>query len=159
MIRPLRQRHRAIFLVLGVALPVGFATGLLARRPIPMARDVAPELAGAATDFGRLLWTKPDVWPDQQAITSLRRNSAGNVSIQLQFHDLVRADALVYWAGGHEDPGASLPANARLLGSLGTQLPLPVPDAIRGQPGRFILYSLGDHELVAVSRPLVLDPR
>jgi hypothetical protein len=37
MIRPLRQRHRHIFMVLGFILPVAFAVGIAERKPAPPA--------------------------------------------------------------------------------------------------------------------------
>ncbi len=46
MIRPLRQRHRRIFFVLAVVLPVLFAWGIAARNGIPvMPRDASVDTA------------------------------------------------------------------------------------------------------------------
>ena len=61
---------------LGVLLPVAFAAGLAARKPVPVAANVPSGLAGQANDFGRVVWTKPDIWPGQRIITSLRRDAA-----------------------------------------------------------------------------------
>jgi len=35
MIRPLRQRHRRIFITLGIFLPLAFALGIAARKSVP----------------------------------------------------------------------------------------------------------------------------
>ena len=152
MIRPLRQRHRVIFCSLGVLLPVAFAAGLVARKPIPVAATVPTELAGHTNDFGRVVWTKTDLWPGQRIITSLRRDAAGSLAVELIFRDLVKPDILVYWGAEKDAAGKGLPDNARLLGALASRTPLPLPTDVRGEAGRFVLYSLADHEVVAVSK-------
>src|SRR5438270_13389197 len=70
MIRPLRQRHRVMISALGVLLPVAFAVGIAARRPIPVA-SVPRDLGGKAKDFAQVVWTKPDLWPGHDIITTL----------------------------------------------------------------------------------------
>jgi hypothetical protein len=157
MIRPLRKRHRVMVCTLGVLLPVAFAAGLVARKPVPRAATMPSELAGTASDFGRVLWTKADIWPGQRIITSLRRDAAGSVAVELMFHDLAKPDVLVYWAAGKEAASEGLPDNARLLGALSNQTPLTIPAAVRGEVGRFVLYSLADHEVVAASNSLVME--
>ena len=151
MIRPLRQRHRVIVCTLGVLLPVAFAAGLVARKTVPVIASLPSGLAGQANDFGRVVWTKTDVWPGQRIITSLRRDAAGSVAVELMFRDLAKPDVLVYWAAGKESAVEGLPDNARLLGALSHRAPLPIPADARGEAGRFVLYSLADHEVVAVS--------
>jgi hypothetical protein len=156
MIRPLRQRHRAAVCALAVLLPAAFAAGLAARRPVPVAASVPPELATKASAFGKVVWTKADVWPDQRIITSLRRDASGAVAVEFLFRDVIRPDVLVYWAAGKESAGEGLPENARLLGAFLDRTPLPLPADARGETGRFVLYSLANHEVVAVSRPVTL---
>ena len=157
MIRPLRQRHRVIICSLGVLLPVAFAAGLVARRPVPLAATVPPGLAGQGNDFGRVLWTKVDIWPGRRIITSLRRHSTGSVAVELMFRDLAKPDVLVYWAAGKEAAADGLPDNVRLLGALSNRTPLPIPEAVRGEVGRFVLYSLADHEVVANSKSFIVQ--
>ena len=157
MIRPLRQRHRLMISLLGVTLPVAFAAGLAARRPVPVAMSVPPELAVKASNFGNVVWTKADVWPDQRIITSLRRDVTGSVAVEFMFHELVKPDVLVYWAQGKETAGEGLPDNARLLGALANRTPLPIPADVRGETGRFVLYSLAEHEVVATSKPFAIQ--
>ena len=155
MIRPLRQRHHVMVCTLGVLLPVAFAAGIAARKPVPVAAAVPSGLAGPANDFGRVAWTKMDLWPGQRIITSLRRDAANSVEVELMFRDLAKPDVLVYWAAGKETAVEGLPDNARLLGALSNHLPLPT-DA-RGETGRLVLYSLADHEVVAVSRAFIVQ--
>ena len=50
MIRRLRRRHRGIFLVLGVALPVAFVVAMLERDPVPATADVPEALSLQLTD-------------------------------------------------------------------------------------------------------------
>ena len=152
MIRPLRRRHRATVCALGVLLPLAFAVGLVARRPVPVLALVPPELESKASSFDQVLWTKADLWPGQRIITSLRRDAAGSVAVGLMFRDLVKPDVLVYWAAGMETAVEGLPDNARLLGALSNRAPLPIPPDARNEAGRFVLYSLADHEVVAVSK-------
>lgn len=157
MIRPLRQWHRVIVCTLGVLLPVAFAAGLVARKPVPVTATVPSGLAGQANDFGRVLWTKADLWPGQRIVTSLRRNAAGSVAVELMFRDLAKPDVLVYWAAGKESAVEGLPNNARLLGALSNLNPLSIPADVRGEAGRFVLYSLADHEVVAASKSFVVE--
>ena len=157
MIRPLRQRHRAMVCTLGILLPVAFAVGLVARRPVPVVASLPPGLAAQAEDFGQVVWTKADLWPGQSIVTTLRRDAANSVVVELMFHDLAKPDVLVYWAAGKEPAVKSLPANARLLGALSNRAPLPIPADTRGHAGRFILYSLADHEIVGASKSFVVD--
>ena len=153
MIRPLRQRHRVVACTLGVLLPIAFTAGIAARKPVPVAVTAPSGLAGSANDFGRVVWTKTGLWPGQRIITSLRSDAAGSVTVELTFRDLVKPDVLVYWATGEEKAVDGLPDNARLLGALSNRAPLPVPADVRGEAGRFVLYSLADHKVVAVSKP------
>jgi hypothetical protein len=157
MIRPLRQRHRVMVCMLGVVLPVAFAVGLVARKPVPMAPTVSAGLTGQGTDFDQAVWTKVDLWPRQQIITSLRREPAGSVAVELMFRHLAKPDVLVYWAAGPKTAAEELPDSARLLGALANRSPLPIPADVRGESGRFLLYSLADHEVVAASQHIVVE--
>ena len=157
MIRPLRQRHRVIVCTLGVLLPVAFAAGIVARKPVPVTATVPSGLAGQANDFVREVWTMTDIWPGQRIITSLRRDAAGSAAVELMFRELAKPDVLVYWEAGKESAVEGLPDNARLLGALSNRAPLRIPADVRGEAGRFVLYSLADHEVVAASQSFVLE--
>jgi len=154
MIRPLRQRHRLIVCTLGVLLPVAFTAGLAARKPVPLAANVTWQIARQASDFDRVVWTKPDIWPGQRIITSLRRDATGSVVVELTFRDLAKPDVLIYWAAKKDTVIEGLPGDARLLGALSNRAPLRIPADVRGEAGRLLLYSLADHEVVAVSNPV-----
>lgn len=157
MIRPLRQRHRTMVCTLGVLLPIAFAAGLAARKPVPVAATVPSGLADQANDFGRVVWTRTDLWPGQRIVTSLRRNAAGSVAVELIVRDLAKPDVLVYSAAGKDTAVEGLPDNARLLGALSNRAALPIPADARGETGRLVLYSLADQEVVAASRAFTVQ--
>ena len=145
-----------MFSALGVLLPVAFAVGIAARRPIPVA-SVPPELGGKVKDFAQVILTKADLWPGHDIITTLRRDDTGSVAAELTLRDLAKPDVLVYWAAGKESARESLPDNARLLGALTARVPLLLPAEVRDEPGCFVLYSLADHEIVATSNPFTVQ--
>ena len=156
MIRVLRRRHRAMVCALGVLLPAAFASGIAARRPVPVVASVSPELAVKASGFDRVVWTQADLWPDHGILTGLRRDARGSVAVELMLRDLVKPDVLVYWAAGKESAIEGLPGNAHLLGKLSKGVPLPLPADARGEAGRILLYSLADQEIVAASKVFVI---
>jgi hypothetical protein len=156
VIRPLRRRHRLMVCILGAVLPVALAAGIAARRTVPMAISVPPELTHKTASFGNVVWMKADVWPDQRIITSLRRDSAGS-AVEFTFRELVKPDVLVYWVPGKEAADADLPDDARLLGAFANRIPLPIPSDLRGEVGRFVLYSLAEHEIAATSKPFIVQ--
>ena len=156
MIRPLRQRHRLMVCTVGVLLPIAFTAGIAARKPVPVAATVPSGLVGKANDFDSVVWTKTDLWPGQRIITSLRRDAAASLAVELIFRDLVKPDVLVYWAAGKDTAVESLPEHARLLGALSSGAPVSIPGDLRGEIGRFVLYSLADQGVVAVSKDFML---
>jgi len=157
MIRPLRQRHRVMVCTLGVLVPMAFVAGIAARRSVPVVATVPSGIGRNAADFGAVVWTRADLWPDQRIITGLRRSADGSVAVELMFRDLARPDVLVYWVPGKEAAGEHLSENARLLGALSDRTPLPIPADVRGEAGQFVLYSLACHEVVATSKPFIVQ--
>ena len=151
MIRPLRQRHRAIFFTLGALLPIVFAVGLAGRKSLPMSMRVPSGLIRQTNDFSAVVWTKPDLWKDQRVKSTFRGNGTGAVEVEFQVRDWVKPDVLVYWIRGPESIAGGLPAEARLLGPLSKDVPLPVPAEAHNESGRFIFYSLADNEVVLIS--------
>lgn len=153
MILPLRQRHRLIFAVLGVLLPVAFAVGIAARKTATPAETLPPELSSqtqtfTATDQERNdLFAKSGVkvrrWQDLNA----RKLGIGLVAPK----EFVKPDLIVYWLPGQQEISDHVPADATLLGSfVSTVLPLPAEAAEK--EGALILFSLADQEIVDVSK-------
>ncbi len=156
MIRSLRQRHRVIVIALSVVVPTAFAAAIAIRREVPTLTAPAPGVT-RRTGNPAELWTRDDLWPQGPIRTRLVRDSAGAGPPALQLippHEIVRPDLLLYWVPGEHDVRVSLPDNAFLLGPLDqsgqTSLPLPIGAANR--MGVLVLYSLADHEIVAVSK-------
>ncbi len=143
---------------LGVVLPIAFVAGIAARKSVPVAATLPSQFVGNAKDFGKVVLTKTEIWPGQRIITSLRRDATGSLAVELRFRDLVKPDVLLYWAAGPEGKaGDELPDNAEFLGALLNGTPLHIPAEARGEAGRFILYSLADHETVASSSAFTIQ--
>src|SRR5262245_42119889 len=51
MILSLRKRHRRVFAVLGLSLPLAFAYGIAARRDVPSGESLPPELSSWTQSF------------------------------------------------------------------------------------------------------------
>lgn len=158
MMRTHRQRHRRMIGFLAGLLPIVFAASVIARRPVPVSKSPAPGLSPQPAEYGSIVFTKTDLWPGHPFVTHLRRDAAGLIAVEFQFREFARPDVLAYWVAGHDSPTDRLADNARLLGAFLPRTPLAIPAAARGEPGRFVLYSLADHEIVARSRPFVLQP-
>jgi hypothetical protein len=150
MIRPLRQRHRRVFYVLALILPLAFATGIAARKRIPVmaSKTFSPSEMPAT----RALWTDPNLFSESRIITSLREQADGRLTVQLLFRDLVRADMLLYWQPGEAEPRQGLGNRATLLGAIGSASKFPLQPSAKNELGRLILYSLADHEVVVWSK-------
>ncbi|MGC3957384.1 MAG: hypothetical protein QM813_05315 [Verrucomicrobiota bacterium] len=155
MIRPLRQRHRRMFAVLGVLLPVAFVVGIAARKTAAPAETLPPELspqtqAFTATGDERAdLFAKSGVkvrlWQD----LSTRQYAVGFLAPK----DFVKPDLIVYWLAGQPDVSDKVPAAATLLGSF-VATALPLPNEATEKEGVLILFSLADQEVVEVSKPV-----
>lgn len=158
MILPLRQRHRRLFVVLGVLLPVAFVVGIAARKTVTPAEFLPPGLSPqsqtfTATDDERAdLFTKSGVkvrlWQD----LSNRQYAVGILAPK----DFVKPDLIVYWLAGRPDVSDKVPATATLLGSF-VATALPLPNEAVEQEGVLILFSLADQEIVEVSKPVRLN--
>src|SRR5438105_1969976 len=62
MIRPLRQRHRRIVIVLGIFLPVAFVAGVAARKPVPGMASLPPGLVAPPQKFSAIGWERTDLF-------------------------------------------------------------------------------------------------
>ena len=157
MIRPLRQRHRAVFIALGFCLPLAFASGIAARRPIPPAASLPATLASTPPAPADLVWKRRDLFPSAPIeVRLLREKSSGRIAAQFSATtDFLKPDLLVYWAAGNPHIRESLPENATLLGQFDSPA-LILPNEVLTVDGVLILYSLADNELVGMTKPLRL---
>ncbi len=159
MIRPLRQRHRITMFALSVILPAGFALGVATRREIPATPASGTALSGSSKTTE--IWSRDDLWEK----TPIRTRLSGNPAIPRSFiielnarFPVVRPDLLVYWIPQKSKIQDSLPEDAFLLGSFDQAAPSPLalPAQAADQPGVLALYTLAEHEIVAVSKPFSL---
>jgi hypothetical protein len=142
--------------VLSVVIPAAFVTGVVARRPVPIDSSISRELLSEEADFGRIVWNDASLWSGKDIVTFLRRDRAGAISIEFMFRHIVRPDVLVYWVPPTDGSRSILPDQSRLIGAFAHRVPLVVPEGIRGQSGRLLLYSLADHEVIATSKPVAI---
>jgi len=135
MIQPLRTYHRRVFLALAVALPVVLVAGLTSRHQAVVSAHPKAQGEGyvlVSEDQGH--------WQHQQI--RIQIFSAADTTerwVQLNpTHEVVAPDVLVYWSENLPQQ-SSLPANARLLGSLDPSAYFPLPET--ASAGFLILYS------------------
>lgn len=156
MILSLRQRHRQVFAVLGILLPIVLVGGIAARKSIPTVAELPPVIAKPLAGTG-VAWGRRDVFEKLPVVVSLATNAQTDVSLRLEAPtNFARPDVLVYWSAAKIDPTDKLPADAILLGAF-TVNELHVPTSAVAARGHLILFSLADQELVAVSRAIQLN--
>lgn len=71
MIRPLRQLHRRLFLLLALGLPLAFGLGVAARKPLPILPAAAPALAAQLSVFKLLVWERSDLFGQSAIVIRL----------------------------------------------------------------------------------------
>ena len=157
MILPLRRRHRRMFAVIGVLLPVAFVAGVAARKPIPT-KAPSDALLSPRQTFSQSGWNRSDLFTTVAVRVQLLHDGANTNRSALQIStpkDFVKADLLVYWLPAESILRDNIPDVAILLGAFSGQ-PLPMPPTVAGKPGSLVLYSLADHEIVEASKQLFL---
>src|SRR6266550_8190286 len=115
MIRPLRQRHRRMVIMLGVFLPVAFAVGIAARKPVPGMTSMPKELVASPQQFAVTEWERTDLFAKTPIQVRLLRESAGAGQYVVEFtaaKDFVKPDLIVYWVAGSRTISNTLPDNA-----------------------------------------------
>jgi hypothetical protein len=159
MIRPLRQRHARIFAVLAVSLPVAFAVGVAARKPVPTIETLPAALKPETAAFTAIIWSHNDFFSKTPIRAVLLRENAetGRYAIQLfASAHFAKPDLLIYWSRGFNKSGNEIPDGAVLLGVLGESVPMQLPVEISSGSGTLVLYSPADGEVVDVSKPFSL---
>jgi hypothetical protein len=140
---------------LAVVVPVAFAAGLAARKPVPPMATLAGVATGVLSDFGPALWERDDLWPRHSIRARLfaGKTSAAPFAVGLSSSEpIARPDLVVYWVPGDRNLGDDLPDSAFLLGAFVNGAALPLPRQAAGGNGVLVLYSLADHEIVATSK-------
>ena len=160
LIRPLRQQHRRMVIVLGVILPLAFTVGIAARKSVPGMASLPKQLVASPQDFAVKEWERADLFTKTPMQVRLLRESAGAGRFAVEFSaakDFVKPDLIVYWVAGISNITDTLPDNARLLGAFSSSLPLSLSPDARSGSGLLVLYSLADQEIVEVSKPFTLQ--
>jgi hypothetical protein len=154
MILPLRRRHRRMFAILGLLLPLAFIAGVAARKPIPTAPLFTDSLSPRKA-FTKAKWDRSDLFPKTALRVQLLCQEGTVSRCAIQFSaakDFVKADLLVYWLPAASKTTDMIPEDAILLGVFSSFSPLPLSDGSVGKPGVLVLYSLADHEIIDVSK-------
>jgi hypothetical protein len=140
MIRPLRARHRAIFVALAVLVPATYAAALLGRRA-PAPESDWPAAEPATTD-GAAQTLQHDRWSPHALETELLRDGGGATWLRVDaWREPLPPAAVLYWSPIEPRDG-ELPPQARFLGALQAapcRFALPHGSA----RGWLVLYSLG----------------
>jgi hypothetical protein len=156
MITSLRQRHRRMFALIGVLLPLAFVAGIVARRTVPATSMLPPELSNTpAQTFTATGYEREDAFENAPVTIRLWRDlSTGQAAVGFSApKDFVKPDLIAYWITRQPTNRTELPADVVLLGSfVATALPLPAEAATA--EGSLILFSLADQEIVDISKPL-----
>ena len=158
MILVLRQRHRRMFAVIGVLLPIAFVLGIAARRTVPSVASLPAELAGSPQVFAATIWERSDLFTKAPIRVRLLRERAGVGHFAVAFSadkNFVKPDLIVYWVAGNPKMTDVLPDNALLLGAFNPGVGVPLPPDVESASGVFVLYSLADSEIVETSKPFV----
>jgi hypothetical protein len=143
---------------LAVVLPAAFVFGVAARRTIPLVKPVGINPAVDSRAYKTIVWSDANSWPGKRISTSLRSDSLGSLAVEFTFDESAGPDILVYWLTGDTLATDRLPENAQLLGPFSNRESLPFPGRQENQRGRFLLYSLANHEVIAKSQVVGLQP-
>ena len=143
MIRPLRKRHRIMWIALAVLLPAGLAVALLERRPPAVQAELPAALVPAADEFPHELARGERSYLglglEVRLLGSEPEGGALAVEVRPTGELQQKPDPLLYWTDGEL---AEL-GRAHLLGPLGGEAgrvyPLR-PGTARGQ-GRLFVHS------------------
>ncbi len=146
MINSLRKRHRGIFGLLAIALPLLFIAALLARKPVPKMSEYSLATETDASGFPHLLYSSGDNFADPLIVTYLRSDSlpAANLLLQLDVKEHLQApEPLLYWIRSSKTAEFPPPATAIFLGSIrgkGLQ-DFTLPSDAQETDGRLVIYS------------------
>ncbi len=154
MILQLRQRHRRMFTVLTVLLPLLFVVGIALRRTVPHSETLPPELSPQTVTFTATGYERDDLFEKSPVRARLYRDhESGTLAVGLTAaKDFLKPDLMVYWSSRRPATGDTLPAEAKLLGAF-VSATLVLPSEASTTDGQLTLFSLANQEIVDVSKP------
>jgi len=142
MIQPLRRTHRVIFFALGIALPVLFIGGLLARHaPLSAVQPVEDKLA--QTNGGTEFVLNRASGKFTVRLVENKKGGPEREFLAIPDSGFLAPDVFLYWS--ETKPETSISPNARLLGKLGPREVYRIP---AGAGGYFVLYSVAQNEVL-----------
>ena len=144
---------------MGICLPIAFTSGVAARKPVPIMSSIPEELSPSPQKFTSLEWERTDLFTNTPMRVRLLRANSNTGQFGLAFYapkDFVKPDLIIYWVTGNSSIHEKLPDEAALLGSFSSSAILPLPATIKPGSGALVLYSLADHAIVDVSKPVTL---
>lgn len=159
MIRPLRQRHRRMIIALGLFVPIAFAVGIAARKPLPEMDSLPKEILPVAASSTPEVWCRTDLFPKSSVQARLLRGQSDAATFAMTFsvaRDFVKPDLLVYWVVANSKITDTLPDGAILLGAFNSPQ-LPLPPTTTQSDGRLVLFSLADNQIIDASKPLRIE--
>ena len=155
MILRLRQRHRRMFVVLGVLLPLLFAVGIAMRRAVPQPKTLPPELSSQTVTFTATDYERGDLFDKSPVQVRLwREQGTGRLAVGFKAaKDFLKPDLLAYWSAARPAGTKGLPKESKLLGAF-VAGPLTLPPEASVADGFLILFSLANQEIVDASKPI-----
>jgi hypothetical protein len=160
MILALRQRHRRIFIVLVLVLPVAFVAGLAARKSTPAVAALPVALANTPQQFDAIEWERAGLFSKSPVTVKLLRERKDSGAFAIEFAapaDFLKPDLLVYWVAGNPKFSDKLPDDALLLGAFTPGVALPMPAGALSNGGVLVLYSLVEQGIVETSKAVLLS--
>jgi len=160
MILPLRQRHRRMFAVLAVVLPLIFVVGIAVRRAVPPLETLPPEFSPQTVTFTATGYERDDLFDKSPVRVRLFRDHGSEaLAVGLSSSKaFLKPDLMVYWSSGSPTTSDTLPSQARLLGAFVTTT-LVLPAEASTTNGCLILFSLANQQIVDVSKPTRFSDR
>lgn len=139
--------------VLGVLLPIAFAVGIAARKPVPSVAALPAGLLETAAQ-STVVWKRSDLFAKHSIEVRLLNSGGKRFAIAFSAaRDFVKPDLLVYWSAAEPTATDYLPEHVTLLGAFGASA-LALPAETTNTGGSLILFSLADQEVVSVSAPI-----
>lgn len=144
-----------MFAVIGVLLPIAFVSGIAARRAVPHAATLPPELSSLSETFTATDYDQDDLFTNSPVRVRLwHEQGIGRYAVGfVAAKNFLKPDLIVYWIAGHPTATDNLPPEAMLLGAFSAG-PLLLPVEATITDGSLILFSLADREIVDLSKPI-----